>query len=64
MMNTCMPLQTEKIRMLRGIPLHTLLTLDGMLTNRYKNIEAKITIPPLAIALNDQQTSPNDKKDL
>ena len=25
--------------------------------NRYKDINAKITIPPLAIALNDQQTS-------
>ena len=57
LLNACMPLQAEKNKMTRGIPEHLLLTLDGMLTNRYKNMNAKITIPPLALALNDQKTS-------
>ena len=63
--NACMPLQVEKTRMTRGIPEHVLLTLDGMLTNRYKNINAKMTIPPLAIALNESTIITNKtKKDL
>ena len=57
LMNKCMPFQLEVNNMTRGIPEHTLTTLDGMLTNRYKEINAKITIPPLALALNDQKTS-------
>ena len=43
--------------MTRGIPEHILVTLDGILCNRYKDIDAKVTIPPLALSLNDQQTS-------
>tara|TARA_B100000674_G_C37917876_1_gene951845 strand:- start:723 stop:1475 length:753 start_codon:yes stop_codon:yes gene_type:complete len=57
LLDTCMPLQTEQNKMTRGIPEHVLVTLDGMLTNRYKTINAKITVPPLALALNNQQTS-------
>ena len=57
LLNTCMPLQVEQNAMIRGIPKHVLVTLDGMLTNRYKSINAKVTIPPLALALNNQQTS-------
>ena len=55
LMNKCMPFKLEVNKMTRGIPEHTLITLDGMLTNRYKEINAKITIPPLALALNDQR---------
>tara|TARA_B100000674_G_scaffold382195_2_gene325125 strand:+ start:1471 stop:2241 length:771 start_codon:yes stop_codon:yes gene_type:complete len=57
LLDTCMPLKTENNNMTRGIPQHFLVTLDGMLTNRYKEINAKVTIPPLALALNDQSTS-------
>lgn len=53
----CKPLQAEKNGMTRGIPEHYLTTLDGMLTNRYEEIEAKIVTPPLAVALNNQATS-------
>ena len=56
-MNICKPLQVELNTMTRGIPEHVLVTLDGMLTNRYKEINAKVTIPPLALALNNQKTS-------
>ena len=48
---------SEINKMTRGIPKHVLVTLDGMLTNRYSEINAKVTIPPLALALNNQQTS-------
>lgn len=57
LLDACMPLQVEKNGMTRGIPEHVLLTLDGMLNNRYKSINAKVTIPPLAMALNNQQSS-------
>ena len=57
LMAKCKPFKLEVNKMTRGIPEHTLITLDGMLTNRYKDINAKITIPPLALALNDQRTS-------
>ena len=62
LMNKCKPFKLEVNKMTRGIPEHTLITLDGMLTNRYKDINAKITIPPLALALNDQQTSLTNSK--
>ena len=52
-----MPLKAEKNNMTRGIPEHYLATLDGMLTNRYKDINAKVTVPPLSLAFNNQQTS-------
>ena len=57
LLQACMPLQVENNKMTRGIPKHVLVTLDGMLTNRYREINAKVTIPPLALALNNQQTS-------
>ena len=57
LIRACKPLQTEKDKMARGIPEHTFITLDGMLINRYRSINAKVTIPPLAIALNIQDTS-------
>ena len=60
----CMPLQTEINRMTRGIPEHMLVTLDGMLTNRYEKIKAKVTIPPLALALNNQATSLTKRKNI
>ena len=34
-------IQAEKNKMTPSIPEHLLLTLDGMLTNRYKNMNAK-----------------------
>lgn len=57
LLNACMPLQAEKNSMTRGIPEHMLLTLDGMMTNRYTKINAKVIIPPLALAQNNQETS-------
>ena len=62
LLDACMPLQVEQNTMMRGIPEHVLVTLDGMLTNRYKSINAKVIIPPLAIALNDQETSLTRRK--
>ena len=62
LLDACMPLQAEQNKMTRGIPEHVLVTLDGMLTNRYKSINAKVIIPPLAIALNDQETSLTRRK--
>ena len=64
LLNACIPLQAERNRMTRGIPEHYLVTLDGMLTNRYKAINAKITIPPLALAINDQNTSLTRRKNI
>ena len=57
LLNECMPLQLEQNMMKRGIPEHVLVTLDGMLTNRYQAINAKVTIPPLALALNRPEAS-------
>ena len=57
LIQTCRPLKVEENKMTRGIPEHILVTLDGILCNRYKDINAKVTIPPLALSLNDQQTS-------
>ena len=62
-MKACKPLQTEMNQMTRGIPEHALLTLDGMLNNRYKNINAMI-MPPLALALNDPKTSLTRRRDI
>ena len=62
LLEICMPLQAEKNKMTRGIPEHILVTLDGMLTNRYKEMEAKVTIPPLSLALNNQQTSTTKRR--
>ena len=62
LLKTCMPLRVESNAMTRGIPKHILVTLDGMLTKHYKNIGAKIIIPPLALALNNQQTSLTKRK--
>ena len=56
LIQTCRPLKVEENKMTRG-PEHILVTLDGILCNRYKDINAKVTIPPLALSLNDQQTS-------
>ena len=57
LIDACMPLRTEINNMTRGIPKHILVTLDGILSNRYKDMNAKILIPPIALALNNQQTS-------
>ena len=57
LINKCMPLQSEKNGMARGIPEHQLITLDGMLINRYQEIKASVTIPPLALALNNRRKS-------
>ena len=38
LLNACMPLRAEKNKMTRGIPEHELVTLDGMLMNRYKKL--------------------------
>ncbi len=62
LLNVCMPLKVEQNTMMRGIPKHVLVTLDGMLTNRYKEIRAKVIIPPLAMALNNQHTSLTRRK--
>ena len=41
LLEACMPLQVEKNGMTRGIPEHVLVTLDGMLNNRYKDHQRK-----------------------
>ena len=64
LMKACKPLQTEMNQMTRGIPEHALLTLDGMLNNRYKNINAKVIMPPIALALNDPKTSLTRRRDI
>ena len=53
---------SEEIRMGRGIPIHYSETLDGLLNNQYENIDANIIFPPLALALNDQNSSLTRKK--
>ena len=57
------PLVSEEIRMGRGIPTHFSETLDGALNNQYETIGAKITFPPLAIALNCQDESLTRKRE-
>ena len=57
LIKACKPLRTENNSMARGIPEHIFITLDGMLINRYELIKAKVTIPPLALAINNQENS-------
>ena len=62
LLHTCRPLKSEKNEMTRGIPEHYLTTLDGMLSNRYHEMGAEIIVPPLTIALNNQETSLTRRK--
>jgi GR25 family glycosyltransferase involved in LPS biosynthesis len=64
LLQTCKPLKSEKNKMTRGIPEHQLTTLDGMLSNRYHEMKAEIIIPPLTIALNNQETSLTRRKNI
>ena len=50
-------LETHLLKLGRGFPTIKTLGIDGLLNLHYKEIGAEILMPPLALAINDQQTS-------
>lgn len=57
LLQTINSLASEPITLGRGIPEHKSLTLDAQLNLHYNDLKATVTLPPLALALNDQGRS-------
>ena len=57
LLNKLPPLHSNMLPMTSGIPATKPTTLDGMLNHFYPRIKAWVVNPPLAIALNDPNTS-------
>ena len=57
LLNNIGRLETKTLNLGRGFPIISTNGIDGLLNLYYQQIEAEIVMPPLALALNDPQTS-------
>ena len=57
LLNRVKQLETMTLELGRGFPDIRTLGIDALLNIHYRSINAKVIIPPLALALNDQSTS-------